>query len=65
MPAQLQACIFSFDEGTQSWAKLLSLLGEIGGAQGLVFSVLVICRVLLVGIEKRREQSATRRPAKV
>ena len=31
MPAQLQACIFSFDEGTQSWAKLLSLLGELRG----------------------------------
>lgn len=28
-PLMVQACIFSFDDGTQSWAKVLTLLGEV------------------------------------
>ena len=29
VPHTVQACIFSFDDATQSWAKLLALLGEV------------------------------------
>ena len=28
-PLTVQACIFSLDDGTQSWAKVLTLLGEV------------------------------------